>query len=234
MVKRFLLMAAMLSAVGATADAASTNFGDFIADDVMFLQVFEDNLEPNLLYDVTGTTGNTLNIEPQNFGLEIDPNPGDSVPQSDVIDSTLRMTIMTKDGFSINEINVTEDGDFNTFGSGAVDVFVPYFWDIIGVDGNLASISGQGVAPMVTNGPLWSVDLSINLAQALADEGLSGDITKVKFNFDNNLSASVLDDGSFAFIKKKRLGGVTVSVPEPGNMMPLLIGMLALLGIRRR
>jgi hypothetical protein len=214
--------------------AAMMNYGDFGAATVDFLDVTEDNLEPNLLYQINGTVGDILLIDPDQFGAQKDPGPG-----ADFIDSELEMVIMAKPGESVDQISFSEEGDYTIVGSGNVAASVAFFWQITEVDGTpIAPVSGSGSADFSASTPmaggLWDIDFTVDLNDSLADAGMSGTITKAIFRFDNSLTSTAADANSIAFIKKKQIGGVRVMVPEPSGVVTLLVGLMGLLGYRRR
>ena len=55
--------------------------------------------------------------------------------------------------------------------------------------------------------------------------------TKVRFEFDNRLTARAVDADSLAFIAKKQIPGIRITVPEPSAAALLCLGLL---GLRRR
>ncbi len=214
--------------------AALMNYGDFSGATVDFLDVTEDNLEPILLYQVSGAVGDVLLIDPDQFGVQKDPGPG-----ADFIDSELEMVIMAKPGQSVDQISFSEEGDYTIVGSGNVAATVAFFWQITEVGGiPIAPVSGRGTADFSASNPitggLWDIDFTVDLNDSLANAGMSGTITKATFRFDNTLTTTAADENSIAFIKKKQIGGVRVMVPEPSGVAILLTGLLGLLGYRRR
>lgn len=214
--------------------AAIMNYGDFSGATVDFIDVTEDNLGPDLLYDVTGTVGDILLIDPDGFGAQKNPGPG-----SGFIDSELEMMITAKPGHSVDQITFSEEGDYSIVGTGNVEAAVSFFWQITEVDGAaIEPVSGNGTADFSANTPitggLWDIDFTVDLNNSLAEAGVDGTITKAIFRFDNSLTATAADASSIAFIKKKQIGGVKVMVPEPSTMLTLLMGLIGLFGCRRR
>ena len=214
--------------------AAMMNYGSFNGATVDFIDVTEDNLEPNLFYDVMGAVGDVLLIDPDGFGVQINPGPGAAF-----IDSELEMIIMAKPGNSVDQISFIEEGDYSIVGTGNVDASVAFFWQIIEVDDTpITPVSGNGTADFTANTPitggLWDVGFTVDLNNTLANAGMSGTITKAVFRFDNSLTATAENDNSIAFIKKKQIGGVRIMVPEPSGVLTLLIGLMGLLVRGRR
>ena len=231
---RRLVAAAICMFAAATASHAATmNYGDFNAVTVDFIDVTEDNLESDLLYDVQGTVNDSLLIDPNSFGAQQNPGPG-----ADFIDSELEMMIMAHPGGSVDMISFQEEGDYTLLGSGKVEASIAYFWQILEVDhAPIAPVSGNGTTSFSSTSPgsgqLWELDFDIDLNASLASAGQGGTITKVNFKFDNTLSAMADDASSAAFIKKKQFGGVQISVPEPAGFLSAIIGLLGLVRVRR-
>lgn len=232
--KMRLFIAAAICAIATSSQAAMMNYGTFNAKTVDFIDVTEDNLETSLLYDVQGTTNDSLLIDPNSFGAQSNPGPG-----ADFIDSELQMMIMAHQGGSVDMISFQEEGDYTLLGSGKVEASIAYFWQILEVDHTaIDPVSGNGTTDFASSstgaGQLWDLAFNIDLNAGLADAGLSGTVTKVSFKFDNSLTATADDSNSVAFIKKKQFGGVQISVPEPAGIFSAFFGLLRLVGIRRR
>jgi len=229
----FCLFAVCLTAT-VTSPAALMNYGDFSGATIDFIDVTEDNLGPVLLYDVQGTVGDILLIDPKSFGAQKNPGPG-----TGFIDSELQMMLVAQPGGSIEQIMFSEEGDYTIVGDGNVEANIAYFWQILEVDNiPVTPISGSGTTDFMSStagtGSLWSLDFSLDLAAKLVGAGMTGTITKANFKFDNTLTATAADDLSVAFIKKKQIGGVRITVPEPAGLFSALIGLVGLLGFRRR
>ncbi len=229
----------------APASAALMNYGTVMSDNFTYVDVTEDNLEDDLYYDGNiSTSGDTLLIDPEGFGVQVNPGPG-----AHLLDSELEMMILPKnDTTSIDKLFFDEEGDFSLVGGGSASASVAYFWQILEVDGNpIDPISGNGNRAFSSSTPgtgqLWSLDFSVDLAAELDAAAVSGDrITKVGFRFDNTLSA-LAGDGEVAFIKKKQTGGIRICaagvngthadcVPEPSSLALLLVSLFGF--VRRR
>lgn len=237
------------------APAATQNWGDFVGDTVMYLDVTELNGEPNLLFSAPSVSGDTLEVDPVNFLSETNPGPG-----IDITDSELSTTIMSKPGYFIENLMVSEAGDYTLAGlPGALaeaSVGAAFFFTVLEVDGVLVPDGPAGVVNMqftTGGGPNggefslpgdagtavpWEGSAFIDVADAMANSSYAGqNATKVRLSFDNTLS-TIADDNASAFIKKKVIGGLTIqtNIPEPGSVvLGLMAGApLALAVIRRR
>lgn len=234
----FLLFASPLS-------AAMMNYGDVMGSSYTYVDVTEDNLEEDLYYDGgISSAGDTLLIDPDGFGVQVNPGAG-----VDLLDSELEMMIIPKnDTASVDKIFFDEEGDFTIVGGGMVEAAVSYFWQIVEINGtSVDPIGGNGSANFSSTdagaGQLWSIDFALDLSGEKPNP--DDRITKVNFRFDNTLTSQA-GDGEIAFIKKKQTGGVRVCttgvngehtdcmIPEPGSMSLLLISLLGAIAIRRR
>ena len=220
----------------ASSNAAIMNFGTFVGDTATFVDVTEDNQDTTQHYGSVDVVDDTLLLDPIGFGAQISPGPG-----VDFIDSELEMMIVANAGFTLDAISYAEEGDYTVAGDAEVKVGLPYFWEIVEVDGNaIAPIGGNGQSSFSTTTPgtgeIWELGFDIDLIGELAAaEAIHGEIgttiTKVNLRFDNALTADAADASSAAFIKKKQIDGLTVttSVPEPSSLLGLLVGLGSLL-----
>ena len=233
-----LIFVGIIAVIAAPLPAAMMNHGDFMSDNYTFVDVTEDNLEESLFYGSISTGGDTLIVDPDGFGVQVDPGPG-----AILLDSELEMMIVPKGDASVDQIGFNEEGDYTITGDGVVEAAVSYFWQIMEVDDTpVTPITGQGSegfsASTAITGEIWSIgfniDLAAELAAAEADAGQEiGDrITKVNFRFDNTLTANAMDALSIAFIQKK--SDITIMVPEPATFLSLLLMGSALLARFRR
>jgi hypothetical protein len=237
------------------APAATQNWGDFIGDTVMYLSVTELNNEPNLLFSMPSVVGDTLEFDPVNFFSEVDPGPG-----VNITDSELSTIIMAKPGFFVENLAISEAGDYSLIGlPGALaeaNVGAAFFFSVLEVGGTAVANGPAGVVSMqftTGGGPNggefslpgdagaavpWQGSAFIDIAAAMAASPYAGqNATKVRLTFDNSLS-TIADANASAFIKKKVIGGLTIrtNVPEPGSvLLALLAGVpLALVAVRRQ
>ena len=222
--------------------ANAQNNGTFVGDTVTFVDVTENNLLPDSLYGGFSVFSDTLLFDPNGFGVQVVPGSGSSL-----IDSELEMMITANAGYAITTVDFSEAGDYTIAGNGSVSVALPYFWEIVEVDGvTIAPISGSGQTSFstsaATTGGLWNLDFSLDIDEQLTlAEATLGSIgtgvTKINLRFDNNLTATADNGSSVAFIKKKQIHGLDVGttelVPEPNSAVTLVVGLMGL-AMRRR
>lgn len=233
-----VLAATLCLLISSSSPAAITfNHGTFSGDSVTFVDVTEDNGGSQTHFEDFETIIDMLAFDPVNFGVQ-DNDPA----SSDLLDSELDMMIEAHDGFAIDTVSFSESGDYTIVTEGIVGASVPYFWEINQVDGvAILPITGSGIDSFSSSTPgtgIWSLDFAIDLtAELAAHEAINGEvgdfITKATVVFDNGVSADGTNGGT-AFIKKKRIGGLTVTVvPEPGTLVGLIVGVVAI-AMRRR
>ena len=234
-------LAILILLMFAPSHAVIIRHGDIMSENYTFMDLTEDNLEPNAFYGNFSTVSDRLIVDPMGFGVQVNPGPGAAL-----LDSELEMMIVPKNATSsVDVISFSESGDYtNNILSGSnatVSANAPYFWQIVEVDGNSLSnlVTGNGVASfssMANGTEIWTntamIELSAALDAAEAERGVTiGDrITKVNFRFDNTLTAQA-GENSTAFIKKKEAGGVQIGVhtiPEPSGIALVLVGLLGL------
>ena len=218
----------ILSLIPATASAGMFHWGDFAGTDVMYLDVTEDNLEPTSLFaPMPGlggpmVIGNSLHLDPQGFASQ-------SASSAHAIDSTLSTTIMAGPGGGIDNITVSELGDYSlgglSGGQANAQVGAAFFWTVLEVDNMAVNLDTQTTNLILNTGSgpnggrydrpaddgvttIWSGAAAIDLAGYLAGQQIDGSATKVMLRFDNTLQTAA-DDISTAFIKKNRLTSVS-------------------------
>lgn len=236
-----VIAAAPVVFLAVSTNAAMMNHGTFDGDTVSFVDVTEDTLGDSLLYKDFSVLSDTLLFDATGFGA-LSPSPG-----SDLVDSELEIMIVANEGYAIATIEYAEEGDFTVVGDSMVEVGLPYFWEILEVDGvAIEPITGSLQVMFSSTSPgagqLWEVSFAIDVEQLLADEeGSLGEIgtsiTKMNLRFDNSLTAEAHDASSIAFVKKKQIQGLSVGstefVPEPTSIFSLLVGLVCL-AIRRK
>jgi hypothetical protein len=233
--------------VPVTVRAGSINYGDVTAATVIYKQVTESSTNPGVpLFGAPSASGNSLVFNPPNFSAS-STNGGVAFT-----DGTLNTLITAKAGQFITTINVNEVGDYTLAGppstSASAQISAPIFLQIQAVNGvDLISpynyqqsvvFTGGGNYSLPTNagtGVIWSGTAAINVNAVLAAAGISGQATRVQYTMDNSLLTITGGAGDLAFIKKKDVGGVTLTVPEPSSLVltaMACLGGMALL-IRR-
>lgn len=241
-----------LFACASAIQAAAINYGDFSGATVNFLQVTEDSgTDPTPVYGSPSVFGNSLDFNPLSFNASASGSGG-----VDITDGTLTLMMTSNPGHFIDCIKFDEAGDYTLAGFGtaatAVSVTANFNIEIQEVDGvaigsilvnpvmnftpsngdfDLANDAGGGPA---ANGS-WAGMLMADLTQVLIDNNIPyvNGVTKVSVTFDNTLVATS-EDGTSAFIAKKDVGGVGITViPEPASLGLLTLGGLCMMARRR-
>jgi hypothetical protein len=207
------------------------NGGDpFVGDNYMWIDVTETNGGPEdpafNFYQDPLVIDDSLTVNPTNFRVGVAPGPG-----LEQLDSQLEMVIMANEGATIPFISFAESGDFEingiVIGDAIVSAEVDYFFQIL--EGDSAGMAGTGSASFQaeaapSDSGLWTIAVNVEMP---------ANTTKVRFEFDNRLTAQAFTDISSAFIAKKLVKGVTITIPEPTSAFLWLIG-LSLLAMRTR
>lgn len=249
-----LLTAAVASATAFaftdTTHAVAINYGDFVGATVEFKSVTEDSgTDPTPLFGAPTVSGDSLDFNPVSFNSFSTGAAG-----VDITDGTLTLMMESISGYFIDEIKFDEAGDFTLTGlSGTAfaSVTANFFLDILEVDGvginpiNIATpmvfTPSNGDFDLINDGPgplvngTWSGTLMVDIEQALIDNNIPyvNGATKVSVTFDNTLT-TLSEAGTSAFIAKKDVGGVGITVfPEPASLGLMAMGTFALLGRRR-
>lgn len=237
--------------------AATMNYGDFVGTSVTYNNVTEANSGPDLLFSAPSVVADTLEFDPVNFLSEVDPGPG-----ADITDSEINTVVTANPGFFIDNIQISESGDFTLVGEpdafGEAEVGAAFFFEVLAVDGvdvgdgPIGSVNMQFTTGGGPNGGeyalpgdsgtavAWTGTAFLNVAAAMdADPNYAGSrATKLRLSFDNTLSTAA-GEGASAFIKKKSIGGIIIrtNIPEPSTV--ILLGCLAaggagMVAMRRR
>jgi hypothetical protein len=248
MLARFAFVGVAVAA-GSVAQAAPINYGNLTGTTVSYLGITEDQSTENPalqipLFGAPTISGNSLRFSPTSFGASsVNGTP-------DITDGTLTTTIVASAGNFIPTIQFSESGDYSLLGTGTaatrVWVGLAFFVDVLEVNGAPATVptlSGNGIfSPLsgdfnlVNPGPtflgLWNGGANIDVNAHLAANGITGQATRVRVVIDNQLVA-VSEAGTVAFIKKKEIGGVAITVvPSPASLA--LVGLGGLVAARRR
>ena len=240
-IQRLILASVLAAFACASARAAQVDYADVDADSMMFIEIGEDTTTDGPLFgQPTHGGGDRLDFNPVMF--EATASDG-----SEIVDSQLSFTVMSKPGEAISNITFTESGDYQLAGVGAAmasaEVSSNIFWEVVEIDGSsVAPITGSvemvfspsdgdyelGTDP---NSSAWNGFVDVDVAGFLSGEGVAGNATKVEFTLDNTLLVSAGGGGS-ALIKKKDFDGLVINIPEPSGGLLLIVGLLGL--VRRR
>ena len=223
--KKRLILTFRAFALAASLGLASASWSlpidhdDFVGQGVSFLDVSEDSTtDPDALplFGSPTVGGASLDFNGISFASS------SSAGGIDLTNGTLTMGIAAQGGNSIDSISLLEAGDYTLFGaSGAAalaSVSAAVYLDIVEVDGiGIDPISLQfellfspsgGQFDLSSGGPLlagiWNGAVTIDVAQALQDQGVQGGATQVWLTLSNVL-ATVSEPLAASFINKTDL-----------------------------
>lgn len=164
--------------------------------------------------------GNTLVFFPSTFRAESLDREVNSVSDS------LEFELIVHSGFSIQDISITEYGDYGILGSGLVQVSGTL--SAVNLDSTTDTLSNS----LITDLPERPPADSSGQWQAWTQLGtVPADWTRIKITLENNLLA-VSGSGSTAWIEKDVLGNAVAIqiVPEPATVAMLIIGTICMFG----
>jgi hypothetical protein len=239
--------ALLICLLGKTA-SASIDYGNFTGTNFQYVQVTEGSVTSTPpLYGPPIVVGNALVFNPVDFGASAS-NGG-----VQITDGTLTTQITALPGSFIDQIQLSEAGDYTLAGAPAavttsVSVAAPVFLQIV-------KLNGVGITPIDVNadaiftpnggsynllnnagaGIIWNGALSESIDAAIAAAGQTGRATEVIYTMDNDLTA-ISQSGTIAFIQKKTNQGVTIttSMPEPASIGMLAFAAVGVLKRRQR
>ena len=217
--------------------SATTFAGPFLGDTVTYSLVQDQDD----LFGAPTLTGNTLSFTPQGFNVE-SQNLG-----FDFEDGFLSMTIEADDGEVLDTFSFSEAGGFRLGGApGAgtsatsVDVTTAFVLTVLETD-----VAGGAAGQLLTDeftlfnadlgggvlGSVWKGTADVDVAALASAAGVVGNVTKIQLTLNNQLKATS-EDGTFAFVDKKGVSAVSITVPEPASAL-VMLGAGAML-LRRR
>jgi len=217
--------------IASNAYAMPINYGDFVGTTVVYEQVQEDSgTDPAPLYGAPSISANVLDFDPQAFNSEATGGGADSTI------AELNYTISAIAGYMLQDINITEGGDYSLLGD--VPGIVGYG---ISLRVTVLEVGGIPVAPFDINASNSSSEtlpgdsgisspwnLSLNL-------DLSGqNITKAEISLNDTLLA-VGGLTTVAVISKENftINTTTAVIPEPATLSLVALGFVGML-MRRR
>jgi hypothetical protein len=248
-----LVIAAGLIAATAGADVIYTNYGDFSAASVDFLQVQEHTTNPGDTVPkygapIVSTLSDTMDFNPVGFSAIASGAGG-----SDITDGNLVFGVAAHDDAVIEMISFAERGTFNIGGTGTdatyVKVVADFYVEITEVDNVAVSPIGawasmvfnpnsnsDGMWELATDGAvsgIWTGTVVVDLNDLLGNDGSRA--TKVNVDLNNVLSA-YSEDGTTSLIAKKDFDvGVSVDIiPEPAALGLILLCASGMVFARRR
>ncbi|MEE9405478.1 MAG: PEP-CTERM sorting domain-containing protein [Algisphaera sp.] len=235
-----LVAAAAFCAMASPALAADILYGDFAGTTVNYGNVRED---VQGLFGTPTISGDSLSFTPLEFTAEsIDGG-------IDFTDGTLAFNVMpTTAGHAISGLTLEESGAFDLVGSGTdatrVAIAVVFSINVLEVDnapyvGASQVIHGSTIfeANLIDSpglGQAWQASAYLDIAAlANAQHDITGKITKAAVVLDNKLLA-ISESGTLAFIDKKNVDAVIITIPEPTTVAIIGLGSLCFVARRRR
>ncbi len=231
------------------AHAASTNYGDFNGNTVVFRDVTEESVTDGLpLFGMPAVAGNALDFNPINFVSNSSGAGG-----SDSTIGLLSFMMESTFGNVITDIQLNEAGDYTIFGGGgagtSATVAAPIFINIVEIDNISVTPINLNTSMVFTPsagdynladdgagfGVIWTGVADIDIEQFLIDNNVPFNFGATKINLTmNNILATTSEAGTQANIQKKDFQGLGVTViPEPASVMLLSAMGLGLMARRK-
>ncbi len=249
--QRITFIVGVMGMVAGTALATPINYGTLNGTQVQFQNVTEDTTteSPSVaLFGAPTVVGNSMIFNPTAFAAVAGVGSPTGGP-IDNTDGTLVTTIAGINGGTIDQLVLSEAGDYTLFGApgdfAQILVQASVFIRVIEIDGATVSpISvfqetlfagplgfNQALPGGATALSVWSGSKTFDIAAALANLSIPGNATKITFSMNNSLSAMAFGN-SFAKVQKKEQGVVIDIIPTPGTLA--LISLGGLVATRRR
>lgn len=222
--------------IGAKAHAAPVYYGDFIGQNVSFLDVHEDSAtDPPPLYQVAGSQPI---LETQAIGgVQYDRlifSPGAAFRASahsgayDETDGLLRFTLALNPNAVLLDMNLTEGGDWVTCGGAT---FVGASGAMIATQGS--NIRGTTIDSLFYDG-IWTGHATLDLSTFTDNGTILIAIDNILEAFADEADGDVDQIFPRARIAKKAFVIEIATVPEPGTLMLLAGGTLFVFRRNRR
>jgi hypothetical protein len=248
-----LILSWSLSTPALATTTFSQDYGTFTGATVNFQDVTESSTtSPSALFGGPSVSGNSLEFSPSAFGAY------GAYGASQYTNSTLNMLITGTGQNAINQIILSEYGDYTLVGShgtGATNasIVAPLTVTVYQVDGvtitpfvfsttNMDFTPSGGVFSLPGqkgSGVGWQGTVTLDVTGLLRDNGYQGYATEVALTWENDLTANS-QAGTISYIESKEAGGTGITivspgvVPEPVTLLGVLIGLSGLASYVRR
>ncbi|MFA9479610.1 PEP-CTERM sorting domain-containing protein [Phycisphaerales bacterium AB-hyl4] len=238
-----VMLLAFCMVLGMTASAtfaAPINYGNFEGQGVWFNDVREDSStstpplyqEPGVPITVSSSTSGSTVVDQLVFSPDADFasfSPTSTGANADTTDGVLKFTLQAKPGQTISSVRLTEFGDWSLVVLSGGEAIVNVGGGLFAVEGANSSqstinVSGLPANFTTTSSGTWNGWAELDLSAFAGDA--------IKISLDNTLQTASMNGA--AFIAKKGFAIEVTSVPEPGTMILLAGGAVAMLYRRGR